>query len=197
MFLYFFHWFVFLHIFVGDMMLFQNPIVWLMRFRKRKGYGVHSPFAFNFVTEVLYNHDAYYAYGEMDKGLRWWQRARVRSMRHLAFRLSNFQKAETMYCRGVDKALLEACQYGSKGMRMLSLKDSTTADLVLVGGADMDALRYVGEGTMVVVKDIHKCRAYWKRIKEDRRVTVTFDLYDVGIAFARKDLNRQHYKVNW
>jgi hypothetical protein len=28
-------------------------------------------------------------------------------------------------------------------------------------------------------------------------VTVTFDLYDVGIAFARKDLKKQHYKINW
>lgn len=178
-------------------MLFQNPIVWLMRFRNRKGYGVHSPFAFNFVTEVLYNQESYYAYGEMDKGLRWWQKARVRSMRHLLFRLSNFRGAETMYCWGVDKALSEACQYGSRSVRILNPGEDDVADLVLVGGADMEALRHLGEGTMMVVKDIHRCSAYWKRIREDRRVTVTFDLYDLGIAFARKDLNRQHYKVNW
>ena len=50
---------------------------------------------------------------------------------------------------------------------------------------------------MLVLKDKDKCRKFWKRIKEDDRVTVTFDLYDVGIAFARKDLCRQHYVVNW
>ena len=57
------------------MMLFQSPIVWLSRIRKRKGYGVHSPFAFDLVTNVLYNKEKYYAYEEMDRGLRWWEKA--------------------------------------------------------------------------------------------------------------------------
>lgn len=69
--------------------------------------------------------------------------------------------------------------------------------MVFVDGKDEEALSHVGEGTMLVLKDKDKCRKFWKRIKEDDRVTVTFDLYDVGIAFARKDLCRQHYVVNW
>ena len=28
--------------------------VWLKRFRHRKGYGVHSPFAFDFITRIIY-----------------------------------------------------------------------------------------------------------------------------------------------
>ena len=28
--------------------------VWLKRFRHRKGYGVHSPFAYNFITRIIY-----------------------------------------------------------------------------------------------------------------------------------------------
>ena len=155
------------------MMLFQSPIVWLMRVRKRKGYGVHSPFAFDLVTNVLYNKEEYYAYTEMDKDLHWWQKWRVRSLRHLAFRLSNYHRPQTMYCEGELPAL------------------------VLVFQHQHCPLSHVGEGTMLVLKDKDKCRKFWKRIKEDDRVTVTFDLYDVGIAFARKDLCRQHYVVNW
>ena len=34
-------------------MLFQNPIIWLMRFRQRKGYGVHSPFVYAIVRQVF------------------------------------------------------------------------------------------------------------------------------------------------
>lgn len=187
----------FFRIFVDVMMLFQSPIVWLMRFRKRKGYGVHSPFAFDLVTNVLYNRENYYAYAQMDNGLHWWQKGRVRSLRHLAFRLSNYHRPHTMYCEGLDKALREACQYGSRGVTMLPRGTSGVADMVFVEGRDEEALAHVGEGTMLVLKDKDKCRKFWKRIKEDDRVTVTFDLYDVGIAFARKDLNRQHYIVNW
>lgn len=179
------------------MMLFQSPIVWLMRVRKRKGYGVHSPFAFDLVTNVLYNKEEYYAYTEMDKDLHWWQKWRVRSLRHLAFRLSNYHRPQTMYCEGLDKALREACKYGNNGVRILPRGTKDVADMVFVDGKDEEALSHVGEGTMLVLKDKDKCRKFWKRIKEDERVTVTFDLYDVGIAFARKDLCRQHYVVNW
>ena len=192
----FFVFFLFCN-FVCVMMLFQSPIVWLSRIRKRKGYGVHSPFAFDLVTNVLYNKEKYYAYEEMDRGLRWWEKGRVKSMRHLAFRLANYQEPRTFYCKGVDKALWDACRYGSRNMKMLPPGSTEKADMVFVSGADEEAMQHVGEVTMLLVKDINKCRKFWDRVKDDARVTVTFDLYDVGIAFARKELNKQHYKINW
>ena len=69
--------------------------------------------------------------------------------------------------------------------------------MIFVPGADETVFSCIGEGTMVVVDGIRSCRAFWERIKADGRITVTFDLYDIGIAFARRDLNRQHYKINW
>ena len=188
---------MFLLIFVVVMMLFQSPIVWLMRVRKRKGYGVHSPFAFDLVTNVFYNKERYYAYMEMDRNLHWWQKGRVKSLRHLAFRLSNYHRPQTMYCGELDKALCEACQYGSQGVTILPRGQEGVADMVFVEGRDDEALRHVGEGTMLVLKGMNRCRSFWKSIREDERITVTFDLYDVGIAFARKDLKKQHYKINW
>ena len=179
------------------MMLFQNPIIWLLRFRKRKGYGVHSPFAFGFVTDVLYNKSSYYAYKEMDCKLHWWQRGRVRSVRHLMFRLANYRQPKTLYCVGVDKVLCEACQYGVQGLTILRNDEVDAADMILTGIDDESAMKHVGEGTMVVVHGIHRGRDFWKRVRDDERITVTFDLHDVGIAFARKDLNKQHYMINW
>ena len=37
----------------------------LKRFRHRRGYGVHSPFAFNFLTYVVYERGEYYAYRDL------------------------------------------------------------------------------------------------------------------------------------
>ena len=183
--------------FVCVMMLFQSPIVWLSRIRKRKGYGVHSPFAFDLVTNVLYNKEKYYAYEEMDRNLKWWERGRVRSLRHLAFRLANYHEPRTFYCNGLDQALWDACKYGSRTMKKLAPGSTDKADMVFLSGADEESMQHVGEGTMLLVKNIDKCRKFWNRVKDDTRVTVTFDLYDVGIAFARKDLKKQHYKINW
>ena len=179
------------------MMLFQNPIVWLVRIRKRRGYGVHSPFAFSFVTDVLYNKERYYAYAQMDRNLRWWQRGRVRSLKHLLFRLANFQQPRTMLCIGADDTLTEACRYGRQSLTMLSPGSVDKVDMLLVRGTHESALQHVSEGTMMVVLDLTRCRDFWKRVKADERVTVTFDLYDVGIAFARRELNKQDYVINW
>ncbi len=180
------------------MMLLRNPIVWLMRVRHRKGYGVHSPFAFDFVTDVLYNGERYYAYEEMDGTLRWWQRGRVRSMRRLLFRLANYRRPRTVYCAGVDGEAAMAVWRGSRGLRAVSTEEGDkVADMIVLGQPDEGALQYVGEGSMVVLWNLRRQGELWKRLQEDGRVTVTFDLYDVGVAFARKDLNKQHYIINW
>ena len=179
------------------MMLFQNPIVWLMRFRQRKGYGVHSPFAFDFITNVIYNKEKYYAYKDIDRCLRWWEKGRVKSMRHLAFRLTNFHEPKTIYCDGQDTHILEACKQGSKEMKLIETDSSQMADMILLARADEKAMTHLDEGTMLVLKNLRKEKDFWKRIKEDNRVTVTFDMYDVGVAFAKKRLNKQHYKINW
>ena len=36
----------------------KRPFIWLRRFRHRCGYGVHSPFAFNLITQVIYENNS-------------------------------------------------------------------------------------------------------------------------------------------
>lgn len=42
-----------------------NPLSWLRLWRHSGGYGVHSPFAYNFITDVLRQEHAYYCYGRL------------------------------------------------------------------------------------------------------------------------------------
>lgn len=44
----------------------KRAYVWCKRFRHRKGYGVHSPFAFSLLTDVVYEEHPYYAYETLD-----------------------------------------------------------------------------------------------------------------------------------
>ena len=41
---------------------FKKAWIWCRRFRKRCGYGVHSPFAFNLITWVIYEKLPYYSF---------------------------------------------------------------------------------------------------------------------------------------
>ena len=45
----------------------KRPFIWLSRFRYRCGYGVHSPFAFSLITDVIYEKMPYYAYSSLKK----------------------------------------------------------------------------------------------------------------------------------
>lgn len=38
---------------------------WLQRKRHAKGFGIHSPFAFNFITQIVYEKHGYYAFSDI------------------------------------------------------------------------------------------------------------------------------------
>lgn len=52
---------------MNGVILLKHIWVWCRRFRHRCGYGVHSPFAFNLITSVVYEKAPFYAYRELDK----------------------------------------------------------------------------------------------------------------------------------
>ena len=84
-----------------------NPLIWLARFRHRKGYGVHSPFAFRFITDVIYESHPYYGYALLDRGLPLSMRLRVRRGLHLLLRIANHLQPSTI----VLPRRLQECQH--------------------------------------------------------------------------------------
>jgi hypothetical protein len=69
--------------------------------------------------------------------------------------------------------------------------------MIVLDREEERAFSYIAEGTMVVVLNLRRNRTFWKKIKADERVRVTFDMYDIGVAIARGELNKQDYVVNW
>ena len=81
------------------MKLVRKPWIWVSRFRNRKGYGVHSPFAYSFIRGVVLETTPYYAYSELARLHPWWVRwGRMYplSCRQLLFRLANFAEPKTV-----------------------------------------------------------------------------------------------------
>lgn len=88
------------------MRLFRRPWIWLSRFRQRKGYGVHSPFAYSFIRGVVLESSAYYAYAELSHLHPWWVRwfhLYPMQCRRLLFRLANFAEPRTVELRTEDE----------------------------------------------------------------------------------------------
>lgn len=202
----------------------KRPFIWLRRFRHRRGYGVHSPFAFNFITNVIYERTPYYKYDELlvsqkeqarQKDCGWdYETGKVK---RLLFRVVNYCQPVTIVdagCLSASSLYLKAAKEGADYTAAADL-----SELFLEAGVPVDFLyvhdyhrpEFVEEvfnicasrstqRSVFVVEGIRytpSMMALWKRLVRHERAGITFDLYDLGIVFFDKTKNKQDYIVNF
>lgn len=81
--------------------LFPRILRWFRRFRQRRGYGVHSPFAFEWITDVVYNQQAqYYAYAPLSQQHKQWSGVLSIKDARLLFRMANHCRAKCILMVG-------------------------------------------------------------------------------------------------
>lgn len=175
------------------MNMLDNPLVWLRRIRHRCGYGVHSPFAFRFLTDVVYERTPYYAYSTLDEALPLAHSMRRRKGLHLIFRLANWLQPavavlpqEACHTR---RYLLAGCR------RTLVLADAPAqgADLIVLREPDEQAAQMVRAGGVLILDNLQQHREWFRRLP----AALTFDLYDLGVAIYEERLTKQHYIINF
>ncbi len=175
------------------MRLLGNPLVWLVRFRHRCGYGVHSPFAFNFLTGVVYERTPYYAYAPLDSALPPAFRMRRRKGLHLLLRLANWLQPQVAV---VPEGASYARSYllaGCARTVVCGHAPAAGADMVLLCKPDDEAARRVRGGGVLVLDNLQGHREWFRSLP----ATLTFDLYDVGVAIYEQRLTKQHYIINF
>lgn len=193
--------------------------IWLCRFRKRKGYGVHSPFAYSFIRTIINEKGDYYGYSDL-KPLR----KNVRSLAplkvdKLLFRMANFFQPAVAIKMGAGGVLsLKYIQAGCKRAKCVELSETAAWDRIeeLQGNAS-SVMLYIGETERfreifeaalpflspqsVVVVDFpyesDEKLTWWYSLENDERVGLTFDLYELGIVLFDDAYSKQHYKVNF
>ncbi len=170
-----------------------NPLVWVKRFRHRCGYGVHSPFAFRFITDVIYERHPFYAYRELDRRLPLAMRLRRRKGLHLLLRLANHLQPGTIM---LPRDAWWEKRYLQSGCRHASITcqwpEGEVAMCLLHEPSD-EALRHLGQHSVLLLDNLHRHRDWFRQLPS----RVSFDLYDLGIAFFDTNYNRQYYKVNF
>lgn len=200
----------------------KRPFIWLSRFRYRCGYGVHSPFAFSLITDVVYEKMPYYAYRSLQKEQKKMSRERgwtksTKKVNRFLFRLVNKVQPATIVevgCPSVASLYLQSAKPSAE-----YLFASDLSELFLDADVPVDFLylndyrhpdlmeetfricaRRTSSRSVFVVHGICYTKAMkelWRRLQEDDRVGITFDLYDVGLLFFDKTKIKQHYKVNF
>ena len=195
--------------------------VWMTRLSQRKGYGIHSPFAFRLLTEVVHQPLPYYAYDQLLREERRraphkpksWRREPLR-VKRLLFRLANEVKADYLLDVGPEAA--SALYLQAARPKALYNQASSVGTLFLEAHEPIHLLylhdydhpeqveqvfrlcveRVVPQSLFVVegIGYTPAMRALWEQMRQDPRVGITFDLFDVGLLFFDRQMQKQHYK---
>lgn len=205
--------------------LLTRPLTWIRRFRHRHGYGVHSPFAFEYITQVIYENAPYYKYKELDALQRQlapekgkpWARQESRKLKRLLFRMVNHAQPATIIDVGPAsaaslylKAAKEDAGYlSASGPDELFLEKDVPVDFLYLHDRHRPELLWQAfevcaprtrADSVFVVRDIHaskQMKRLWSAMKQHARTGITFDLYDVGILLFDRTKNKQDYIVNF
>lgn len=191
---------------------------WLLRWRHRQGYGIHSPFAFQLVTGVIYSSEDYYAYASLAA-----QRAKLKGLwsekdDRLLFRLANHQMAQRILLVGQamerPAAYVQAARRCAQVEQVAQLTDLAEAlrhyDLVVVEQLSeallgrlsplLEAAPPLRDSGLLVVAFPHQnseSRALWQQLQAAPVLTVCFDLHRFGLAYLRPQLQAQNYLINY
>lgn len=144
---------------------------YLSRIGKAHGFGIQSPWAFGFVTEVVGERLPYYAYADID---RKYESRRERQFQKLMLRVRNFVYPNQLVI--VDD--------------ILTLSDERIGEIITE----------IGAKGAVVVRGIWRDSETlnrWKTLQQRDDVGITFDLYDFGICFLDTTIYKQHYRLNY
>lgn len=187
----------------------------MSRISHRNGYGVHSPFAYGFIQDVIYESTPYYAYPRLRAMRRQHSRAEqglTSKCDRLMFRIANFCRPRHAVLIGPRTAVTaEYIAAGSTSTKVSLCNDTAhlpaqESEFVYASpGTDflaafLAAAEHCSNSTFFAAASIHKTRenkCKWQQICQDPRAIVTFDLYEIGLVFFNKDLNKQNYKVSF
>ena len=167
--------------------------------------GVQSPVVYSLVRDVVRNRTPFYAYTDLRPQLCSMGRT-DRKEAKLLFRLANYMQAPVAMLPQNRICLAPFVERGCRKTRVvaytvLSLHPSDPLhSLILI--ANTDALQQVftqaeiPDRTAVVVPSIYSCPAVfrqWQTFIADPRVTLSFDLGYLGLAFIHPAFMKQHY----
>ena len=187
------------------------------RMQHRCGYGIHSPFAFQLVTGVIYEKEAYYAFAPLHE-------LRSECLSHLderddrlLFRLINHHQPASCMLIGAQTSLtLQYLKAGCRQCHFWHIEQFATSPthpltqhiaeaemLCLIGCEDRwewaeRALQAEHPRCMMVISDIDaEGGNRWRQLIKDKRVRVSFDLGHIGIVCCEKRLNKQDYIISY
>ncbi|WP_024998466.1 hypothetical protein [Prevotella falsenii] len=185
-------------------------MVWLQRMKHIQGFGIQSPSAFSFDRKVINDHTFYPVYAELKRAgnaLTAIERKKAR----LLYRINRFAEAdrfcfyptklpayESYIKAACEKTLIEEAKTLCEASEGTASCESAIYFLTVSEHCQTfyDTLRTtINAQSFIIVDGIKRnaeTKAFWQQIVDDERVSFSFDLYHIGIAFFDKRPKQNH-----
>ena len=146
-------------------------------------HGIHSPFVFHLLTEVIQTKIFYYG----------------RSNKHSALTsrlLSHFK----------PKNIVEIGSYNISQKSIIYYQDfqnikENLIDFIYVQKATTEtlnkALKYMHNDSVLMLNNIHQTKEEWKILKSHSKVNVSINLFYIGLIFIREQQEEQHFTIRF
>lgn len=188
----------------------RRLFVWICRLRHSKGFGIQSPTSYRFVRYVVCEQAPYYAYAELEKLFPLLSRSQ-RKLYRLYFRIANDRQVARWVdaCCETNKTFKAYVQEGCRKMQVQSLTSLPDGFMLEVARLSLrgdyeQAYEHLLAGrtadSLLIVEGIHRSRTarqFWRKVEQDPRTGVTFDLYDCGIVFFDTKRYKENHIVNF
>ncbi len=160
------------------------------RIRHSRGFGIHSPFAFRFVTEVLCQPLPYYGYAAI---------GRDRRLRLLFRLMAEFRPRHVLLLSSSSEALRKTVATASPHASISTKSDGRQPDLIVADDLDCEPADYlpmVGQGSHALVLNASKASA--KAIRKQLKHGMLFDNgHGTIVIAAHRHLPRQNFEVKF
>lgn len=205
---------------------------WIRRKKQARGHDVHSPFAYQLITDVIHEKHEYNVFSDIEETLPdYYIETSHQQLHHLSYRLVKHFKPQnvleiesgkginTLYICAADENIRCRCfeenkqesiiaenliiGNKNKNIRLIDeIDDSDKYDAIFVYlntfPIDIEILLSMStNNTFWVLTGIESGngKRFWKRIVKDKRVRVTFNLKDIGIAVLNESYHKENYLV--
>lgn len=187
----------------------------IRKIKHRKGFGVHSPFAYAIITEVIEEKLPYYAYSSMQR--RYDKKSPVPfKVVCLLFRLANRFSCRNIAIFGDEQyARMPLTEVDSRNtvnvfsdVPSLPMSGDVKYDMIVVNQNPFPdesqllewLLSHATPETIFFAKGIqpkHALETFWDAFSELDEVPITMDLFDYGLAIMKPNFFKQHYIVSF
>jgi hypothetical protein len=183
----------------------------------RSKFDIHSPFVYKIYSEILIDKTDYPEYLTLIN-IKYDGNTRLfKKDYRLLFRLSRYFKPKTILNLGTtEEACASALAAGFPGSRMITIHHSPDLiagsgvfDMVLVSGyfpgntiLDYFYLitQHIHNDSVLVICNIHGSRRMleaWDKIRNHSSVTLTIDLFNLGLVFFREELTKEDFILRY